>query len=953
MLKRIILTINGVERPVLCDPETDTLVAVVRRMGLTGTKMGCGTGVCGSCSLILNGKVTRVCTLKMKNVPEFSEIITIEGIGSPMNLHPIQQAWITYGGVQCGFCSPGFIMSAYGLLIENNNPTREEVRDWFQIHRNVCRCTGYKPLVDAVMAAAKVMRGEATMDDITFKNPESGDYYGSELPRPFALAKVCGLADFGDDIKHQMPSNTAHLAVVISKERHANIISIDTSEAEEMPGVYKVMTAKDVKGTNLQPVPQMVRRMKGEGILAFPIISENKINRRGEVVALVAADTEENARAAAKKVKQNLEVLPAYMSFPEAAAPNAIQLQEDLPNYYVHQPLLKGDDTTEMFDDAPFVVEGSFRSPRQPHLTIEPDTVQGYYEDDGTLTIQCKSHALHGTIADISKACGIPEEKLRLINNPAGGAFGYTMASVTYALVATAVQNLNMPCTLTLSYEEHSHATGKRGASYSNGRLAVDEDGRIIAAEYDIALDHGAHTNVGSLVMGNLTGCAFYGYNVPNIRALVRGGSSNNGMQTSYRGFGSPQISTTTEALMDMAAEKAGIDPWEFRYKNLAKPGETTVKSFEYRDYEIYPQIMMKIKPYYDEYRSQAEAAKKEGRHVGVGISLGGFMSTTGMGDVCELDVELGEGDFIICYSTWQDIGQGGDIGVLTHALKSFSPIGLTPDKVKLVMNDTARAPVHGISAASRSHFMAGNAMIDGANKLMDAMRKPDGSFRTYAEMVAEGIQTRYRGHYDQMFIENMTRTNPNDGSGSDYFEFMYSVNTALVEVNVETGKSQVLKYTTVADVGTVGNKLSVDGQAYGGISHCIGFALTEDYNAENKHGNIAGCGIPTIDMIPDGDDFTIIYQETPRQYGPHGSSGASETFQSSGHMAVINAINNACGVRIYELPALPEKVKAGWEKKQKGEDLTPPKYYLGADFEDELEDIKNNPLPALGALGH
>ena len=285
MLKRINLTLNGVPRPIVCDPEKDTLADAVRRMGLTGTKIGCGTGVCGACTLILNGEVVRSCTRKMKNIPEFSEIITIEGIGTPRHLHPLQQAWITYGGVQCGFCTPGFIVSAYGLLLKNNDPSREEVREWFRKNRNVCRCTGYKPLVDAVMAAAKVMRGEATMDDITFHPEDCKDFYGSALPRPSALAKVCGLADYGDDIKLKMPEGTAHLAVVLSEVDHAKIISIDTSEAEKMPGVYKVMTAKDVKGTNLLPVPQIHPRMKASGATSTISRSMRRRARSGSTIA--------------------------------------------------------------------------------------------------------------------------------------------------------------------------------------------------------------------------------------------------------------------------------------------------------------------------------------------------------------------------------------------------------------------------------------------------------------------------------------------------------------------------------------------------------------------------------------------------------------------------------------------------------------------------------------------
>lgn len=159
-LTKMTLNINGADRMFICDPEKDTLASVLRRLGLTGTKIGCGTGVCGACSVILDGKVIRSCTKKIKTVKEYSSVVTIEGIGSAMNPHPLQYAFVNLGAVQCGFCTPGFIVSAYALLKENPKPTREEVRDWFQQHRNVCRCTGYRQIVDAVIEAAAIMRGE-------------------------------------------------------------------------------------------------------------------------------------------------------------------------------------------------------------------------------------------------------------------------------------------------------------------------------------------------------------------------------------------------------------------------------------------------------------------------------------------------------------------------------------------------------------------------------------------------------------------------------------------------------------------------------------------------------------------------------------------------------------------------------------------------------------------------
>ena len=942
-LSRMSLHINGVDRFVIYDAEKDSLAIVLRRLGLTGTKIGCGTGVCGACTVLLNGKVTRACVMKMKRVKEFSEILTIEGIGTPQHLHPLQQAWITYGGVQCGFCTPGFIVSAYGLLMENPSPTREEVRAWFEKNHNICRCTGYKPLVDATMKAAEVMRGEKTMEDITYKN-EGEDYYGSRLPRPSALPKATGLTDYGDDIAMKMPEGVAFLAPVMAGIAHGKIKSIDFTEAEAMPGVIKVLTAKDVKGTNDISFPAVVPRQKGRGAPRFPIICGDTVNRRGDCVALVAAYTREIARAAAKLVKVDYEVLPSYMSVLESSMPGALQLHENVPNIYLFQPVYKGRDTGEVFEEDDVVVaEGSFHSQHEPHLVIEPDVFQAYWDEDGMLTIQCKTHDLYGCGAELAPAIGLDKSQVRMIQNPTGGCFGYTTISSVFALAGVATMALDMPVSMTLSYEEHQHMTGKRSATYSNGRIAVSRDGKIQGVEFDVCMDHGAYAGTSSIAFGNLVSVPFSGYNIPNVKLLARAGASNHAYTCAYRGFGGPQIYTTSESLTDMAAEAIGMDAWEFRYLNAARPGDLTINNRPFHEYP-YVKLLEMIKPHYDEFKAEAEKGKAEGRHVGVGMALGGFNVGKGFIDHCENDVELLPDGMIAIYNTWQDIGQGADIGTLTHALKCFEPLGITPDKVRLVMNDTKQCPDSGLSAASRSHYMNGRAIIDGSRQLLEAMRKPDGTYRTYDEMVAEGIPTKYRGHVDEVKYHIDPCQDPNTGEGDRFSTYTYGVHTALVEVDVKTGKTKVLRYASVVDIGKVGNRLAVEGQAYGGLSHSIGFALSEDYDASDRAGNMVYCGVPDCESIP--DDIRVAFMEDDlRPIGPQGSSGCAECFQCSTHMAVINAINNATGVRIYDLPAKPAKVKEGWERLQRGESLTPPKYFFGSEFEDELDYIKDNPI--------
>ena len=231
------LLINGEEKTVLVS-DNEPLADVIRQqLKLTGTKVGCRLNQCGLCTVLLDGKPIRSCVTKVSRLPDQAQITTIEGIGTPDNLHPLQAAWIKYGAAQCGICTPGFIMSAYGLLLANPFPSRREVREWFRKNRNVCRCTGYKPLVDAVMAAAAVLRGEMDISELGFTPPADGRIFGTDYPRPSAVAKVTGTCDYGADTGIKEMSGALRLALVQARVSHANILSIDTSAAESMPGV--------------------------------------------------------------------------------------------------------------------------------------------------------------------------------------------------------------------------------------------------------------------------------------------------------------------------------------------------------------------------------------------------------------------------------------------------------------------------------------------------------------------------------------------------------------------------------------------------------------------------------------------------------------------------------------------------------------------------------------------
>ena len=496
------LVVNGIPRQVLVDSDT-LLVDVLRnQLQITSVKVGCGQGQCGACSVILDGKVTRACIVKMRRVPDQAQITTLEGVGTPAKLHPLQESWMFHGAAQCGFCTPGFIVSAKALLDSNPAPSREEVRDWFQKHHNICRCTGYKPLVDAVMDAAAVMRGDKDIEELRYKLPADGRAFGSRLPRPSALVKVTGLAEYGADAAVHMPPDTLHLALAQAKVSHAIIKGIDTSEAEKMPGVVRVLTHKDVKGKNRITGLITFADNKGDG-WDRPILNDTKVFQYGDALAIVCADSEAHARAAADKVKFDLELLPEYMSAPEAMAPDAIEIHPGTPNIYYEPHIEKGEDTKPFFDDPEnVVVEDSFYTQRQPHLNIEPDVGYGYLNEQGQLVIHSKSIGLHLHALMIAPGLGVkfPEE-LVMVQNTTGGTFGYKFSPTMEALIGVAVLATGRPCHLRYNYQQQQQYTGKRSPFWTKVRMAANKKtGKIVAMETDWTCDHGPYSefNIGT-----------------------------------------------------------------------------------------------------------------------------------------------------------------------------------------------------------------------------------------------------------------------------------------------------------------------------------------------------------------------------------------------------------------------------------------------------------------------
>ncbi|PID41037.1 MAG: hypothetical protein CR984_00115 [Proteobacteria bacterium] len=527
-----------------------------------------------------------------------------------------------------------------------------------------------------------------------------------------------------------------------------------------------------------------------------------------------------------------------------------------------------------------------------------------YKDEDGKLVIHSKSIGLHLHAAMIAPGLGVELEDLIMIQNPTGGTFGYKFSPTMEALVGTAAMATGRPCFLKYDYQQQMTYTGKRSPFLMNMRFAADKEGKLLAMETDYSVDHGPYSEFGDLL--TLRGTQFMGagYDIANIRGEGRTVCTNHAWGSAFRAYGSPQSEFSSEVLMDELAEKLGMDPLELRYKNVYREGSTTPTGQEPEVYSL-PEMLDILRPKYKAALEKAKAESSAEVKKGVGISIGVYGCGLDGPDASEAWVELNSDDTVTVYNCWEDHGQGADAGTLGVAHEALRVTGITPDRIRLVMNDTSKAPASGPAGGSRSQVMVGQAIIKGCEALVEAMKKPDGTYRNFAEMEADNIPVHYTGQW------TAPATNCDENSqGSPFSVYMYGVFMAQVAVEVATGKTTVEKMTLVSDIGTINNRLVVDGQMYGGLAQGIGLALTEDYEDIKKHSTMMGAGLPYIKQIP--DDMELIYVETPRKNGPFGSAGAGEMPLTSPHAAIINAITNACGVRITHLPALPEKVLAG-----------------------------------------
>ncbi|MGE0628355.1 MAG: molybdopterin-dependent oxidoreductase [Hyphomicrobiaceae bacterium] len=553
-------TINGRRVKRRVKPFARLLDVLRDDVGLTGTKEGCGAGECGTCSVFVDGVLVKTCLVPAAKA-QGATIETVEGLARSGELSVLQKAFHKTGASQCGYCIPGMVMAATAAIRANPNVPDDEIRE--RLGGNICRCTGYAKIFEAVELARDVMNGTQPAAALAEVDADEGHFIGANVRRIDAPSKVTGKLRYAGDMV--MPG-MLHVAVLRSPYPHARIVSIDTSEAEAMDGVEGVITSADVPGVD------------GFGVFVNdqPIMARDKVRYVGEAVAAVAAEDELTARIAARAIKVVYEPLPPVFDPHQAMQPGAPVVHDDAPdNITKHIPIRRGD-AEAAFGQCAFVLEETFETQAIEHAYLEPEAGLAYVDHDDVVTIHSPSQNITHHRHMLSRILALPINKVRFIMSPVGGGFGGKEDMIYQGMLALLAMKTGRPVRLVFTREESIAVTAKRHPARISYKMGFDADGRILASKLHMVSDGGAY---GLSTEGVMRKAAILGagpYAIENLQVDTIGVYTNNTPSGAFRSFGALQTQFATESMLDMAAERLGLDPFEIRRINMMRDGAVT-----------------------------------------------------------------------------------------------------------------------------------------------------------------------------------------------------------------------------------------------------------------------------------------------------------------------------------------------------------------------------------------
>jgi selenium-dependent xanthine dehydrogenase len=919
------ITVNG-QSYSLEVAESRTLAQFLRYdLGLTGTKIGCEEAECGICTVLVDGTPVDSCVYPVFKAAGRA-VTTVEGLANGEELHPIQRNFIRHGAVQCGFCTPGLMMTACALIEEKPDPTDADIK--VALKDTYCRCTGYTSVMDAIKSAAREKRGEAPLpvNDPAVDEPMS--IISRSVPPQEVREKVTGVAKYTDD--YTFPS-MLYARTLRSPYPHAKILSINTEKAKALPGVQAVLTHEDVPGENLH----------GLVYRDWPVLCGDVVRYVGDAVAIVAADDEEIASEALKLIEVEYEPLPVVADPEYAHSPEAPVLHPNHPtgNLLKHIKVRHGD-VEQGFAEADVIVEREYRTPTTEHAFLEPECAIGVpagYEGHEKLTVYVGSQIPYQDRNQLALAMNMPEESIRVIGTLIGGGFGGKediAGQIHVAMLATAT---GRPVKMLYTRQESLIFHPKRHATIIRIKTGAKRNGKLTAVQAELYGDGGAYASLSDKVMTRATTHATGPYEVPHAKIDCYAMYTNNVPSGAFRGFGVTQSAFAVEQNMDLLAEELGIDPLEFRLMNAQKVGVTTATGQVLRESVGLIETIDNVR---NDMQTQSNGhgfrwAWREG-HKAYAWGIACAYKNTGLGggapDKSEAEVEAFEDGTVEVRTAAADMGQG-----IAHVVAQCAAeeMHLAYDRVKVLLCDTDLTPNGGPTTASRQTFMTGNAARLAAGALREAItrsaaemldvppekiRYEEGLLRSNGHSVplgqvvgwmkSNGLSPRAKQVY------HAPPTQPLGSGGDMHFAFSYATQAALIEVDMETGEIHVLKVLSSTDIGRAINPLMLQGQIEGGIVMAMGNCLSEAFIIEDGvpwTRLLARYKMPSIKHAPQIISRLVEHRASE---GPYGAKGVGEIPSINTTPAICNAIYNATGVRIYSLPvdqdALLRAIRAG-----------------------------------------
>ncbi len=888
-------------------PPFQRLSEVLRdELGLQGTKVGCDAGDCGACTVLIDGMAVCSCLTALGQV-EGQSVVTVEGMEvATKSGRRLKESFLAHGAAQCGICTPGMLVASAALL--DTTPDADEAAVMDAIGGVLCRCTGYRKIIAAILAVAEAPPA--------MLQPMAGAAVGARVPRLDGARKVDGSDVFGAD---EHPADALVARAIRSPHHRAGFQFGDIgSWVAAQPGVTRVFTAADVPGRNaFGVIPPFADQ---------PVFAVAQARFKGEAVALVVGDAEAMAGLDLDDFPVIWDERPPLDTIDASLASDAELVHEGRAGNVLTRGRVQRGDIEAALAAADFIVEGEFETGFVAHVPIEPEA--GFALRTGErITVAACTQAPHMDRDDVAGILGIAPEAVRILPTAVGGGFGAKLDLSIQPFIAIAAWHLRRPVRMVYSRPESMRSTTKRHPALIRARAGANRDGKLVGLDFSGDFNSGAYASWGPTVANRVPIHASGPYYLPHYRAQTRALHTHLVPAGAFRGFGVPQSTIAVEQLYDELADKVGLDRLEFRIANALRSDQPTVTGQVLGEGVGIHACFEALRAHWRRARADAAAFNAGGSDAHRrGVGLAGMWygcGNTSLPNPSTIRVGVKRDGRLVLHQGAVDIGQGSNT-VVTQIIADA--LGAPLAAFDLVGADTDLTPDCGKTSASRQTFVTGKAaQLAGERLRADILRLANAGrgaridFAPGRLTVTEGeavrtidLATRPVDAHDYVFCTEATFDPPTspldaDGQGDPYAIYGFGAHMAEVEVDLALGTVKVLKITAAHDVGRAINPTLIEGQIEGGAAQGLGLALMEEYvpgRTENLHDYL----IPTVGDMPPVESILI---EDASPAGPFGAKGIGEQALIPTAPAILNAIFDATGVRIRRVPATPDRVRA------------------------------------------